>query len=96
MRQEKKMKNKIILLSLILLSGCATSVPVAMKFPGAPEQLLTTCAELEKIPPTEEQLSELAKVVTKNYSHYHECRAKVDAWIDWYKKQKEIHDSVIK
>lgn len=90
------MKSKIFLVSLLLLSGCATPVPVAIKFPNVPEQLLITCAELEKIPPTEEQLSELAKVVTKNYSHYHECRAKVDAWIDWYKKQKEIHDSVTK
>jgi hypothetical protein len=90
------MRNKILLLSVTLLAGCATKVPVAMKFPAVPEQLLITCAELEKIPPTEEQLSELAKVVTKNYGHHHECRAKVDAWIDWYKKQKEIHDSVIK
>ncbi len=90
------MKSKILLMSLVLVSGCATKVPVAMKFPAAPEQLLITCAELEKIPPTEEQLSELAKVVTRNYSQYHLCKAKVDAWIDWYKKQKEIHDSVIK
>lgn len=90
------MTNKIFLLTLLLLAGCATPVPVAMKFPAVPDQLLITCAELEKIPPTEEQLSELAKVVVKNYGHHHECRAKVEAWIDWYKQQKQIHDSVTK
>jgi hypothetical protein len=25
---------------------------------------------------------------------FEECRAKVDLWIEWYKSQKEIHDSV--
>jgi hypothetical protein len=90
------MKKIILIAALLSLSGCATKVPVAMKFPAAPEGLLTTCAELEKIPPTEEQLSELAKVVVKNYGHYHECRAKVDAWIDWYNQQKKISDSVTK
>jgi hypothetical protein len=36
----------------------------------------------------------MLKVVVTNYGQYHECRAKVEAWIDWYKSQKEIHDSV--
>lgn len=90
------MKKFILLIALVSLTGCATKVPVAMKFPAAPEGLLITCAELEKIPATEEQLSEVAKTVVKNYSHYHECRAKVDAWIDWYNQQKKIHDSVVK
>lgn len=88
------MKKVILLAVLVSLAGCATKVPVAMKFPAVPKQLLITCAELEKVPPTEEQLSEVAKKIVKNYGHYHECRAKVDAWIDWYNQQKEIHDSV--
>jgi len=87
--------NKLFLIPLLIfLSGCATKVPVAMKFPAVPETLLITCKDLEQVKPNEEQLSEMLKVVVKNYGQYHECRAKIDAWIDWYKSQKEIHDSV--
>lgn len=90
------MKNLVLISLAALLTGCATAVPVAMKFPDAPPSLLTTCEDLEKVKPTEEQLSELMKVVTKNYGSYYECKVKVDAWIEWYKKQKEISDSVTK
>ncbi len=87
--------NKLVLIPLlIVLSGCATKVPVAMKFPVAPESLLITCKDLEQVKPNEEQLSEMLKVVVNNYSQYHECRSKVEAWMEWYKSQKEIHDSV--
>mgnify|MGYP000853030301 FL=1 len=89
------MKNLILIPLLVILSGCATKVPVAMKFPAVPESLLTTCKDLEQVKPSEEQLSEMLKVVVTNYGQHHECRAKVEAWIDWYKSQKEIHDSVI-
>ena len=88
------MKNLALIFLLLILSGCATKVPVAMKFPAAPESLLITCKDLEQVKPNEEQLSEMLKVVVTNYGQYHECRAKVEAWIDWYKSQKEIHDSV--
>ena len=87
--------NKLLLIPLLIfLSGCATKVPVAMKFPAAPESLLITCKNLEQVKPNEEQLSEMLKGVVTNYGQSHECRAKVEAWIEWYKSQKEIHDSV--
>lgn len=87
--------NKLLLIPLLIaLTGCATKVPVAMKFPAAPESLLITCKDLEQVKPNEEQLSEMLKVVVKNYGQYHECRAKVEAWINWYNSQKDIHDSV--
>lgn len=88
------MKNLILIPLLVILSGCATKVPIAMKFPAAPESLLITCKDLEQVKTDEEQLSEVLKVVVTNYSQYHECRAKVDLWIEWYQSQKEIHDSV--
>lgn len=88
------MKKTIIILCAVLLSGCATKVPVAMKFPAAPPSLLISCEDLETVPPTEEQLSEMLKVVVANYGRYHECRAKLDAWIDWYNQQKKITESV--
>ncbi len=90
------MKKLILISMLFMLSACATKVPVAMKFPAAPESLLISCEDLKSIKEDEEQLSEMLKVVVENYGQYHECRAKVDAWIEWYKQQKKISDSVIK
>ena len=90
------MKQLFLISLIVLLSGCATKVPVAMKFPAAPESLLITCKDLEQAKPNEEQLSEVLKVVVKNYGQYHECSANVEAWIDWYNQQKKITDSVTK
>ena len=90
------MNKVLVIVPLLLLAGCATPVPVGVKFPPAPEYLLTNCEDLDKVKPDEQQLSEMMKVVTANYSKYHECRLKVESWIEWYKKQKEITDSVTK
>jgi hypothetical protein len=90
------MKTLPVLVAAILLSGCATSVPVAKNFPSAPRELLISCADLELVAENEQQLSELLKVVTENYSRYHICRAKNINWIEWYNQQKKIHDSVTK
>ena len=88
--------KKLVLIPLLALAGCATPVPVTMKFPAAPEPLLITCADLDKVKDDEQQLSEMMKVVVKNYGAYYECKVKIDAWIDWYKKQKAISDSITK
>ena len=74
------------------LTGCATPVPVSMKFPAVPADLKVACPELDKVPEDTVQLSEMMKKVVDNYSKYHECRLKVDSWIEWYTKQKEISD----
>lgn len=86
--------KKLILLAALALAGCATPVPVTVKFPAVPKELLTTCPDLDKAQPTEEQLSEIMKVVVKNYGSYYECKLKVDSWLDWYTKQKEVFDAV--
>lgn len=90
------MKIFSILAIALMLAGCATTVPVATKFPDAPPELLISCADLELVAENEQQLSELLKVVTENYSRYHTCRAKNISWIEWYNQQKKIHDSVTK
>lgn len=88
--------KKLLLISLLFLTGCATTVPVTMKFPAVPDDLAVECSQLDKVKPNEEQLSEFMKVVVTNYGKYHECRAKINAWNEWYKKQKEISDSITK
>ena len=84
---------RVFLLSLLLV-GCGTTVPVARKFPEAPGTLAQTpCPQLQKLA-EDAKLSDISKTVTVNYGTYYECAVKTDAWIEWYKIQKEIFESV--
>ena len=82
----------IALLFPILLAGCVAT-PVKRNFPEVPPELMTACPDLKQVEKTE-QLSKVISVVVDNYAQYHECRVKVDAWIDWYTTQKRIFDEV--
>ena len=84
---------KFIVLSLLLLTGCATSVPVSMKFPEAPTVLMEKCPEL-KLLNEDAKLSDVAKTIAMNYTSYYECALKVESWIGWYQAQKVIYESV--
>lgn len=83
-----------LLFFVSVLSACSTTVPVARKFPDVPPELLVTCPELTKVKKEETKLSQILIVVTENYSKYHECKIKNDAWVEWYTEQKKIFDSV--
>lgn len=84
---------KALLLSLMLLTGCSTFVPVKQNFPIAPSSLLENCSALTVMDPKAE-LSTVAKTVNKNYQEYWVCALKTDAWIDWYKRQKLIYEGI--
>jgi hypothetical protein len=77
----------------LMLSGCFKTVPVKRNFPAVPAELQQACADLEKTPDST-QLSDVVKTVTKNYSLYHECRTRNEAWIEWYDAQKKIFEEV--
>ena len=83
----------LLLASLIVLSGCSTTVPVTVKFPEVPQELMTTCPDLKQTESTT-KLSDVLKVVTDNYSQYYECRLKLDSWVDWYKTQSKLYEEV--
>jgi hypothetical protein len=87
------MKRLLALVPVVLLTGCLNT-PVARHFPEVPEELKTACPSLEQVDPNTTKLSEVVRVVTDNYTQYHECRVKVDAWIEWYQTQQAIFDSV--
>lgn len=87
------MKN-ILLLSLIMLTGCSTLVPVKPKFPAVPKPLTEACTQLKKIEGDTVSIVDLHKVVVENYTLYYECATKVDGWNEWYTKQKKIYDEV--
>ena len=81
------------LLLVLLLTGCSTTVPVTAKFPEVPNELLQKCPALKQLE-EELKLSDVAKNITYNYTTYHECVIKYDAWIEWYQSQKKIFESV--
>lgn len=88
------MKKFLLLLpAVVLLTGCLAT-PVKRNFPEVPAELKTACPDLKTLDTSTEQLSKVITVVTDNYAQYHECKLKVDMWILWYGKQKEIFDSV--
>ena len=83
----------ILIIVLISLYGCSTTVPVTAKFPEVPERLLEKCPQLKKLD-EEAKLSDIGKTVTVNYTTYYECAVKDDAWIEWYQIQKNIFEGI--
>jgi len=87
---------KYAVLLAVLLSACSTVVPVTARFPEPPGRGATTaCPPLQKLNDGA-RLSDVATTVTINYSTYYECAIKSDAWIEWYKIQKHIHEGAAK
>jgi hypothetical protein len=86
------MKRLLLLIPIILLAGCLAT-PVKRNFPEVPKEIMEACPDLKTVEQTE-KLSEVLKVVVDNYGQYHECKIKVDTWMEWYKTQKQIFDSV--
>ena len=87
------MKFLVIALALTL-SACSTTVPVIAKFPQAPGTLVQEpCPDLKKLQ-DETKLSDVAKIVTVNYSEYYMCAVKLEAWQRWYREQKTIYEGL--
>jgi|APGre2960657373_1045057.scaffolds.fasta_scaffold00014_60 hypothetical protein len=83
----------IFIILAFLITGCSSTAPVKRNFPSVPEELLVSCPELKEVPETV-KLSEVISVVVDNYGQYHQCAIKSEGWIEWYKSQKEIFESV--
>ena len=89
---------KIFLLTLCIIlaflaTACSTTVPVTAKFPDVPVSLLNKCPQLEKLK-EDAKLSDISKTVAINYTTYYECAVRNDAWVEWYRIQKHIFESV--
>jgi hypothetical protein len=88
------MKKLLLLVPALLLTGCLT-VPKAPAFPDLPKEITDQCPELKEAEKTPE-LSKLLDTVVENYGTYYECRVKVEAVIEWHKRQKEIYEKAVK
>ena len=87
------MKKIIVILSALFLTACL-STPVKRTFPEIPSDLKTACPDLAQMDSNTSKLSEVINTVSVNYSTYHECKIRVDAWMEWYKTQKSIFEEV--
>jgi len=87
------MRN-LFLVSLLFLTGCATSVPVTMSFPQVPDALSKPCDLLLPLDTTKKDLTDLLENTTDNYAKAKECHAKSKAWLEWYETQKKIFEEV--
>ena len=85
----------IIYISLaFLITACSTAVPVTQNFPQAPDMLMEKCPELKTIPGERVTIVEFTRTVSENYTTYHQCAGRTDAWIDWYRQQKKIWEEM--
>ena len=82
----------LIFASAIFLTGCVT--PVKHSFPTVPNEIIERCPDLYTLAEDEEKLTEFLKVVSKNYTLYHDCATKHDLLVKWINDQKAIHDAV--
>ena len=83
----------LLILSLVILSGCSTTVPVTVKFPPIPEELNVQCPPLKKIP-EDAKLSDISKTVSENYKQYKDCSTNNSGLIEWFNKQKKIFEEL--
>jgi hypothetical protein len=84
------MKKLVLLLPIVLLTGCLATAPVVPKWPEVPKELLETCPDLKTLEPNNTKLSTIIETVTDNYQQYYNCKDNVDSWIMWYKGQQDI------
>jgi len=97
-QQDQQIVSSLIIFALVVMvilavTGCSTTVPVTAKFPDAPKYGTTACPQLQTVP-DDVKLSGLTSTVTTNYSTYYECAVKVDSWNEWYQIQKRIFEGV--
>ena len=84
---------KYLILLVLFVSGCSTTVPVTAKFPSLPEEMNIMCEPLKKIP-DDAKLSDIAKTVTDNYKLYQLCSTNNNALLEWIAKQKKIFNEI--
>lgn len=96
-QQDQQRHSTFVVVGIVLLfvlatcSGCSTVVPVSARFPGPPKYATQPCPQLQKLN-NDAKLSDVATTVTINYSTYYDCAVRNDAWIEWYRIQKEIYE----
>ena len=89
------MKNILAILLVVLITGCSTTAPIVVKFPDVPETLVQPAGKLTPLDTSKKiELSDIIENANENAGKYYELREKYNAWIEWYREQKKIFESV--
>jgi PBP1b-binding outer membrane lipoprotein LpoB len=82
-----------VILILTFLVGCSTT-PIKRNFPDAPKELLQKCEKLELISNDKIVITDMMKVIIRNYQLHYECENKLESWQEWYTNQRKIFEQV--
>jgi hypothetical protein len=85
-----------LVITLFIIAGCTTTVPVTSEFPTPPQVLMESCGTLQTIDKETVLLSEFLQTVRTNYEKYHNCSDLVKEWQNWFTQQKAIYDKLNK
>ena len=87
-----------LLLSVVALTACSTTVPVARKFPELPPVLREECQELIKLEKADKStpfsIIDLLSTNVENYKRGIECKVKHQSTVEWHDAQKQVFDAV--
>lgn len=85
-----------VIMAMLLLTGCATPVPVKQKWPDAPATLQEHCPPLKELGKDQTALKDLLIVMIDNYAAYYQCAGRTQGWQEWYQEQKKIQEQANK
>jgi len=85
---------RYLLVFVVFLAACSTTVPVKRKFPDADPFMFEPAPTLTTLPPDTTELDKLISNSAENYGKYRELVQRLEMWKEWYIKQKENFDSV--
>ena len=80
----------------VILTGCATPVPVRQTWPEAPQEIMERCPSLKQLDSDKGTMRDLLLTVIDNYAAYYHCSTKTQTWQDWYRAQKQIFEDANK
>lgn len=93
------MKNIILLLLALSLSGCSLMPKLTSSKPKFPDPYVDSttnqmpvCPDLKQVPDGTTSLSEVFKLIVENYTLYYQCSNKVDGWAEWYERMKKEYE----
>lgn len=81
----------LLILSVLLVSGCAINQQQSLYFPEMPGELLVPCQDLHQLKP-DAKLSDVSHVINANYALYHECAARHAATIKWFQSTRNLFE----
>ena len=87
---------RYLLVFVVFLTACTTTVPVKQKFPEADPFMFEPAPTLETLPPDTTDLDKLLTNSTENYGKYRELVKRYEMWKEWYIKQKENFNGAYK